>query len=77
MMGYDITWAAFNMIEVMSSTKFTFKVQCLIQLQSLRTVMFIVYVLYLYNIMLSTFCDENCRNSALSSEYSSMVELAV
>jgi len=26
MMGYDISWAAFNMIEVMSSTKFTFKV---------------------------------------------------
>lgn len=26
MMGYDITWAAFNMIEVMSSTKFTYKV---------------------------------------------------
>ena len=26
MMGYDISWAAFNMIEVMSSTKFTYKV---------------------------------------------------
>lgn len=25
-MGYDISWAAFNMIEVMSSTKFTYKV---------------------------------------------------
>lgn len=25
MMGYDISWAAFNMIEVMSSTKFTYK----------------------------------------------------
>jgi hypothetical protein len=27
MMGYDISWAAFNMIEVMSSTKFTYKVR--------------------------------------------------
>lgn len=26
MMGYDISWAAFNVIEVMSSTKFTYKV---------------------------------------------------
>jgi len=26
MLGYDITWAAFNIIEVMSSSKFTFKV---------------------------------------------------
>ena len=26
MMGYDISWAAFNIIEVMSSSKFTFKV---------------------------------------------------
>ena len=26
MLGYDISWAAFNIIEVMSSTKFTFKV---------------------------------------------------
>ena len=26
MLGYDISWAAFNVIEVMSSTKFTFKV---------------------------------------------------
>ncbi len=25
MLGYDISWAAFNVIEVMSSTKFTFK----------------------------------------------------
>ncbi|GIY77207.1 AP-3 complex subunit delta [Caerostris extrusa] len=25
MLGYDISWAAFNIIEVMSSTKFTFK----------------------------------------------------
>lgn len=28
MLGYDITWAAFNIIEVMSSTKFTYKVNC-------------------------------------------------
>ena len=30
MLGYDISWAAFNIIEVMSSSKFTFKVslQC-------------------------------------------------
>ena len=27
MLGYDISWAAFNIIEVMSSTKFTFKVK--------------------------------------------------
>ena len=26
MLGYDISWAAFNIIEVMSSPKFTFKV---------------------------------------------------
>ena len=26
MLGYDISWAAFNVIEVMSSSKFTFKV---------------------------------------------------
>jgi len=26
MLGYDISWAAFNIIEVMSSTKFTVKV---------------------------------------------------
>ena len=27
MLGYDITWAAFNIIEVMSSSKFTYKVE--------------------------------------------------
>ena len=27
MLGYDISWGAFNVIEVMSSTKFTFKVR--------------------------------------------------
>ena len=26
MLGYDISWSAFNIIEVMSSTKFTYKV---------------------------------------------------
>jgi AP-3 complex subunit delta-1 len=26
MLGYDISWSAFNIIEVMSSNKFTFKV---------------------------------------------------
>ena len=26
MLGYDISWAAFNIIEVMSSQKFTYKV---------------------------------------------------
>ena len=26
MLGYDVSWAAFNVIEVMSSTKFTHKV---------------------------------------------------
>lgn len=25
MLGYDISWAGFNVIEVMSSSKFTFK----------------------------------------------------
>lgn len=25
MMGYDVSWAGFNIIEVMSSTKFTYK----------------------------------------------------
>lgn len=28
MLGYDISWAAFNIIEVMSASKFTFKVVC-------------------------------------------------
>lgn len=27
MLGYDISWAAFNVIEVMSSAKFTHKVR--------------------------------------------------
>lgn len=27
MLGYDISWAAFNIIEVMSASKFTFKVR--------------------------------------------------
>lgn len=27
MLGYDISWSAFNIIEVMSSNKFTFKVR--------------------------------------------------
>ena len=27
MLGYDISWAAFNIIEVMSSSKFTYKVR--------------------------------------------------
>lgn len=27
MLGYDISWAAFNIIEVMSASKFTFKVK--------------------------------------------------
>ena len=26
MLGYDISWAAFNIIEVMSSSRFTYKV---------------------------------------------------
>ena len=26
MLGYDISWSAFNIIEVMSSNKFTYKV---------------------------------------------------
>ena len=32
MLGYDISWSAFNIIEVMSSNKFTFKVKkmCLV-----------------------------------------------
>lgn len=29
MLGYDISWAAFNIIEVMSASKFTFKVSLL------------------------------------------------
>lgn len=29
MLGYDITWAAFNIIEVMSSPRFTYKVTML------------------------------------------------
>lgn len=29
MLGYDISWAAFNIIEVMSASKFTFKVSFL------------------------------------------------
>lgn len=27
MLGYDISWAAFNIVEVMSASKFTFKVR--------------------------------------------------
>lgn len=27
MLGYDVSWAAFNIVEVMSSSKFTYKVQ--------------------------------------------------
>jgi hypothetical protein len=27
MLGYDISWSSFNIIEVMSSNKFTFKVK--------------------------------------------------
>lgn len=27
MFGYDISWSAFNIIEVMSSNKFTYKVR--------------------------------------------------
>lgn len=27
MLGYDVSWAAFNIVEVMSSSKFTFKVR--------------------------------------------------
>lgn len=27
MLGYDISWSAFNIIEVMSSNKFTYKVR--------------------------------------------------
>lgn len=26
MLGYDVSWAAFNIVEVMSSSKFTYKV---------------------------------------------------
>ena len=40
MLGYDITWAAFNIIEVMSSTKFTYKVKLSIQLQKLIMIVF-------------------------------------
>ncbi len=29
MLGYDVSWAAFNIVEVMSSSKFTYKVQIL------------------------------------------------
>uniref|UniRef100_A0AAY4BKF5 AP-3 complex subunit delta-1 n=1 Tax=Denticeps clupeoides TaxID=299321 RepID=A0AAY4BKF5_9TELE len=28
MLGYDVSWAAFNIVEVMSSSKFTYKVSC-------------------------------------------------
>lgn len=27
MLGYDVSWAAFNIVEVMSSSKFTYKVK--------------------------------------------------
>lgn len=27
MLGYDVSWAAFNIVEVMSSSKFTYKVR--------------------------------------------------
>ena len=32
MLGYDISWAAFNIIEVMSCTKFTVKVKVISKL---------------------------------------------
>ena len=32
MIGYDISWAAFNVIEVMSSAKFTHKVSCIFKI---------------------------------------------
>ena len=31
MLGYDVSWAAFNVIEVMSAQKFTFKV-CIVSM---------------------------------------------
>ena len=40
MLGYEISWAAFNVIEVMSSVKFTHKVSFM--------VLFFLYVLLLY-----------------------------
>lgn len=36
MLGYDISWAAFNIIEVMSASKFTFKVSGLYENWSVR-----------------------------------------
>lgn len=30
MLGYDVSWAAFNIVEVMSSSKFTYKVRFMI-----------------------------------------------
>lgn len=39
MLGYDISWAAFNIIEVMSASKFTFKVRQMSLLWDLNPVM--------------------------------------
>uniref|UniRef100_A0AAY4E6Z2 AP-3 complex subunit delta-1 n=1 Tax=Denticeps clupeoides TaxID=299321 RepID=A0AAY4E6Z2_9TELE len=40
MLGYDVSWAAFNIVEVMSSSKFTYKVSCSqLQLQSVDAVL--------------------------------------
>jgi len=38
MLGYDISWAAFNIIEVMSSTKFTYKVSAICDKQAYNDV---------------------------------------
>lgn len=48
MLGYDISWAAFNIIEVMSASKFTFKVSFLCNYCCTNQA---VSLLYLINIL--------------------------
>jgi hypothetical protein len=52
MIGYDFSWAAFNIIEVMSSTKFTYKVNKLLK-----------NLICAYDLLI--FIDLNFRESAI------------
>lgn len=46
MLGYDISWAAFNIIEVMSSTKFTYKVRHLCYFVKVKSYLSIFFRFY-------------------------------
>ena len=56
MCGYDISWAAFNIIEVMSSTKFTEKrIGYLAASQCFHQVGYYYFFYKMYNLILTTF----------------------